>query len=206
VLLGFLASFTRSNGFLICIPFLIYALQSIKNKSKTIKLLTGTGLVASPFLIFQLLGYLDTGGIFPITIIAHNSYWPVYNSLISQMSLISNSSLKVFSFYIVGLALIFLPTAYFICRLSSKHIKNNLIQDAKQLKYWAFYASTIFVILLDQSNLYSVIRYAVPMLPIYWVSAIIYSKSRSIGIIIFVAMTGMLLIGSYLLETGGPFM
>jgi len=34
VLLGFLVSFTRSNGFLMCIPFLIYALQSTKTNPK----------------------------------------------------------------------------------------------------------------------------------------------------------------------------
>jgi hypothetical protein len=205
VLLGFLSCFTRSNGFLICIPFLIYALQSIKNKSKTIKLLTCSALVASPFLIFQLIGYMIAGGVFPITVIAHN-LWPIYHSLTTQLTLISNSSLRIFTFYVIGLVLIFLPTAYFVSRLYSRSIKNNLIQDAKQLKYWAFYASTIFVILLDQSNVFSIIRYAVPMLPIYWVSAIIYNKSRSTGIVIFAIMTGMFIIGSYMFETGGLFM
>lgn len=205
VLLGFLASFTRSDGFLIFIPFLIYALQSIKNKSKTIKLLTCSALVASPFLIFQLIGYMFAGGVFPITVIAHDLNFAVYPLLSTQLSLLFNSSLKTFTFYVIGLALIFLPTAYFISRLCSRSIKNNLIQDAKQLKYWAFYASMIFVIIY-QSNVFSIIRYAVPMLPIYWVSAIIYTKNRLTGIVIFAVMTGMLMIGSYMFETGGPFM
>jgi Gpi18-like mannosyltransferase len=205
VLLGFLAAFTRSNGFLVLIPFLIYALQSIKNKSKTIKLLACSALVASPFLIFQLIGYMFAGGAFPITVIAHN-LWPNYHSLPTQLTLISNYSLRILTFYVIGLALIFMPTAYFISRLCSRSIKNNLIQDAKQLKYWAFYASTIFVILLDQSSVSSIIRYAVPMLPIYWVSATIYTKNRTTGIIIFAVMTGMLIIGSYMFETGGSFM
>jgi len=205
VLLGFLASFTRSDGLLICIPFLICALQSIKNKSKTIKLLACSALVASPLLIFQLVGYTVAGGVFPITVIAHH-LWPIYNSLPVQLTEISNYSLKTFTFYVIGLALIFLPTAYFLSRLCSRSIKNNLIQDAKQLKYWAFYASTIFVILLDQSSIYSIMRYAVPMLPIYWVSAIIYTKNRLTGIVIFAVMTGMLIVGSYWFETGGLFM
>ncbi len=120
VLLGFLASFTRSNGFLICIPFLIYALQSIKNKSKTIKLLTCSALVASPFLIFQLIGYVVAGGIFPITVIAHDLNFAIYPLLTTQLTLLSNSSLKILTFYVIGLALIFLPTAYFISHLTSK--------------------------------------------------------------------------------------
>ena len=205
VLLGFLASFTRSDGLLICIPFLIYALQSIRNKSKTIKLLACSVLVALPFLIFQLIGYLVADGVFPITVIAHN-LWPIYHSLPTQLTEISNYSLRILTFYVIGLALIFLPTAYFISRLCSRSIKNNLIQDAKQLKYWAFYASTIFVILLDQSSVNSIIRYAASMLPIYWVSAIIYTKNRPGGIVIFALMTGMLIIGSYWFEIGGPFM
>jgi hypothetical protein len=98
-----------------------------------------------------------------------------------------------------------LPTAYFVSRLWLGHIKNTLIQEAKQLKYWAFYASMIFV-LIYQSNVYSIIRYAVPMLPIYWVSAIIYTKNRLTGIIIFALMTVMFIIGAYMFETGGPFM
>jgi hypothetical protein len=46
----------------------------------------------------------------------------------------------------------------------------------------------------------------VPMLPIYWVSAIIYTKNRLTGIIIFALMTVMFIIGAYMFETGGPFM
>jgi len=203
VLLGFLATFTRSDGLLICIPFLIYALQSIKNKSKTIKLLTCSALVASPFLIFQLIGYEVAGGVFPVTLVAHNLNFAIYPLLSTQLASISSS--RILTFYIIGLVLIFLPTAYFISRLCSKSIKNNLMQDAKQLKYWAFYAAMIFVIIF-QSNIYSIIRYALPMLPIYWVSAIIYTKNRLIGIVIFAVITGMLIIGSYMFETGGPFM
>lgn len=205
VLLGFLAAFTRSPGFLICIPFLIYALQSIKNKSKAIKLLTCSAFVASPFLIFQLIGYIVAGGVFPITLIAQDLNFAIYPLLSTQLISLFNSSLKTLTFYVIGLALIFLPTGYFINRLRFRSIKNNLIQDSKQLKYWAFYASMIFV-LIYRSNVFSIIRYAVPMLPIYWVSAIIYTKNRSIGIGIFAVMTGMLIIGSYLLETGGSFL
>jgi hypothetical protein len=156
-------------------------------------------------LIFPFIGYMLIGGVFPITVVAHN-LWPNYHSLPLQLISISHSSLKLFIFYVIGLALIFLPTVYFISRLTRKSIKDMLIQDEKQLKYWVFYASTIAVILIDQSNVLSIIRYAVPMLPIYWVSAIIYTKSRPIGIAIFATMTGILIIGSFLFEIGGSFM
>jgi hypothetical protein len=80
-----------------------------------------------------------------------------------------------------------------------------LIQEAKQLKYWMFYASMIFVIIY-QSSVVSIIRYAVPMLPIYWVSAIIYTKNRLTGIILFAVMMTTFLVGAFMFETGGPFM
>jgi Mannosyltransferase (PIG-V) len=202
VLLGFLASFTRSDGFLICIPFLVYALQSIKDKPKTIKLVTCSALIASPFLIFQLIGYIVAGGVFPVTLISHNLNFGIYPLLTTQ--LMSLSSKRLLAFYVFGLLLIFMPTAYFVSRLFSGSAKDYLIQEAKRLKYWAFYASMIFVIIF-QSYLFSTIRYAVPMLPIYWVSAIIYNRNRLIGIVLFAAMTGMLIIGSYMFETGGSF-
>jgi hypothetical protein len=205
VLLGFLASFTRSDGLLISIPFLIYALQSIKNKPKSLKLLISSVVVASPFLIFQLIGYEVAGGVFPITVISHNLNWGVYPLLTTQLAQMFSGSLKIFAFYGIGLVLIFLPTAYFISRLRIGSIKNNLIQESKLLKYWAFYAS-IIVVIIYQSIITSIIRYAIPMLPIYWVSAIIYTKNRWAGIMIFAVITGMLIVGSYMLETGGPFM
>ncbi len=204
VLLGFLASFTRSNGFLIFVPFLFYALQLRTNKSKTIKLVASSALVASPFLFFQLFGYIFAGNVFPITQVARDSNWGANALLPLQLLTISNFGARIFSFYFLGILLMFIPIGYFIIRIRPKSIKSSLIQDSKQLKYWAFYASMLFV-LIDQALIYSVIRYAVSMLPIYWVSAIIYTKNRSIGIGLFVLMTGMLIIGSILLEAGGPF-
>jgi uncharacterized membrane protein YjdF len=48
-------------------------------------------------------------------------------------------------------------------------------------------------------------RFAVTMLPIFWVSAKIYTKSRLAGVILFVTMTVMLIIGAYLFETASPY-
>ena len=203
--LGFLAAFTRSDGFLACIPFLVYALQSYKNRPKTLKLLASSAFVAAPFLIFQIVGYEVAGHVFPITVLAHNLNWQIYPFVTTQFGIFLSDSTSLSAFYIMGLALIFLPTAYFISRLFFKPIKNSLIQESKQLKYWVFYASMAFVILF-QSFICSTLRYAVPMLPIYWVSALIYSKNRAVGLVLFGVMTAMLIFSAYLLETGGRFM
>ena len=172
-LIGFLASFTRSDGFLVFIPFLIYAIQSVKNKSKAIQLLACSAIVASPFLIFQLIGYVTSGGFFPITVLTRTLYWKSYPFLWQQFGTI-NPGYSLF--YGVGLALILLPAAYFVSHALSGSAEDSLKRDADLLKYWAFYAA-MAVVLLSDSLVYSTIRYAVPMLPIYWVSALIYRRT-----------------------------
>ncbi len=201
-LFGFLASFTRSDGFLVFIPFLIYAIQSVKNKPKAVRLSVCSAIVASPFLIFQLIGYVSAGGFFPITVLTRTLYWKSYPFLWQQFGSI-NPGYSLF--YGVGLALILLPAAYFVSHALSGSAEDNLKREADLLKYWAFYAA-MTVILLSDSLVYSTVRYAVPMLPIYWVSAIIYTKNRQAGTAIFMVMTGMLIIGCMLFEARGYFM
>ena len=201
-LLGFLAAFTRSDGFLICIPFLILALQSIKNKSKTLQLLGCSAIVAAPFLLFQLIGYEIAGGVFPISVIARELRWKVYPVLFQQFISI-NPGYSVF--YGVGLLLIFLPAVYSVARILPRSVWEEFKRQAGLLKYWGLYASMMFILLFE-SSIYSTIRYALPMLPIYWVPAIIYAQNRRAGTAIFGVMTGMLIIGCFLFEARGYFM
>ena len=60
-------------------------------------------------------------------------------------------------------------------------------------------------VVFSVSFVYSIMRFAVTMLPIFWVSAKIYTKSRLAGVILFVTMTVMLIIGAYLFETASPY-
>jgi hypothetical protein len=56
-------------------------------------------------------------------------------------------------------------------------------------------------VLFTDSVISSVMRYAIPMLPIYWVFAKIYTKNRLIGVTLFGLSTAMLIIAAYFLET-----
>jgi hypothetical protein len=201
-LFGFLAAFTRSDGFLIFIPFLVYGLQSMKNKPKMLQLLACSAFVASPFLNFQLIGYEVAGRVFPITLLARNLNWQVYPVLWKQLATI-NPGYSLF--YSVGLLLILMPAIYLTVHKLSGSNGDDPKTEADLLKYWFFYAATLLVILFD-SNVYSTIRYAVPMLPIYWVSAVVYKKNRYAGGAILWVTTGMLIIGCVLFETRGYFM
>lgn len=205
-LLGFLASFTRSNGFLIFIPFLIYALQSRKDKPGMLKLILLSVVVAMPYLLWNLVGYFVAGGVFPIRDIAYNLNWipPIFITTQIANYISGNTLLQLF--YIIGLALIFMPAVYvLVSRVWLKSFKNVWIQETKTLKYWGLYASLIFII-LTQSYLFSIIRYAVLMLPIYWASASIYTKNRAVGLILFSIMTAMLIIGAALFTLSGSYM
>ena len=204
VLLGFLASLTRSDGLLVCIPFLVYALQSLKDKPKAIRLGASSVLVASPFLIFQIAGYFLAGHVFPVSVLAHNLNFEIYPPITTQLIQAYHWSVKTFAFDMIGIAVILIPTAYFVYSLFSSSFRSTLIKEANQLKYWAFYASLVFVIVF-QSNVSSVIRYSGAMLPVYWVSALIFRKNRKVGIVLFVLMLIMFIVGSYTFETGGAF-
>jgi Gpi18-like mannosyltransferase len=87
MLLGFLASLTRSVGFLIFIPFIILALQQLKqhNKMQALKLAITSIIVALPYLLWNVVGYFITG-LFPVQVIAHDSNWGIYPPLINQFS------------------------------------------------------------------------------------------------------------------------
>jgi Gpi18-like mannosyltransferase len=204
VLFGFLASFVRSDGFLVMIPFLVLGVQSYRNRPKMLKLLLSSVLVASPFLLFQLLGFKMVG-VFPISLISRNANWGAYPSLSEQfliypLQVTNKTGYQIL--YATGFAFMFLPLAY---SLSPGRKTNTLLNTQSTIKYWIFYASTM-IIVLTLSYIGSAIRYSVPMLPIYWASAEIYHRNRTIGAVLFGVMTAMLITGCYLLETGGYFL
>jgi hypothetical protein len=168
---------------------------------QSVKLLFSSAVVASPYLLWSIVGYFLAGGVFPVQVVAHNSNWGIDPPLIYQFSApwCTNPSFQLF--YIAALIIMLIPVAYFFIR-----IQKIFTVETKTLGYWAFYASMLYVV-FTVSFIYSVIRFAVTMLPIFWVSAKIYAKNRATGIVLFGVMTVMLIIGAYLLEiNSGYFM
>ena len=210
-ILGFLAAFTRSDGFLIAIPFFIYAMQKLgvarsfpflqlkAGKLQFVKLLVSSAIVASPYLLFNIAGYFLAGGVFPVQVIARNSNWGIYPLLTNQFKAPYCSVRSVQIFIITGLLFMLMPVAYFFLR-----IEKVFTVEARSVGYWLFYASLLYVVFTD-SIIYSVLRYAIPMLPIYWVLAKIFVKNRVVGVIFFGVITAMLIIGAYLLEINSPY-
>jgi hypothetical protein len=82
-------------------------------------------------------------------------------------------------------------------KLFSAMVKRELLST---VKYWGYYAAVLYIIFY-QSDLSSIFRYSIPLLPIYWVSAKIYVKNHYLGAIIFILMLLLLVIGSYLSAT-----
>jgi hypothetical protein len=145
-------------------------------------------------LVWNLVGYYVAGRVFPIQEIARSANWGAYPPFISQFSYYQTST--IFDEFLVTaiILIVALPTIYFMVK-----IKKVFTVESKTLKYWAFYASIVYV-LFTQSFIFSIIRYAIPMLPIYWVSAKIYTKNRAIGLILLGLMVSLSIIGAYLFE------
>jgi hypothetical protein len=92
-----------------------------------------------------------------------------------------------------------LPIGYFLVE-----IKKVFTVEAKTVGFWAFYAAMIYVV-FTQAIIYSILRYAVTLVPLYWVFAKIYTKSRIVGTILFAVSTVLFIIGAYLLEINSPY-
>ena len=205
ILLGFLASLTRSIGFLIFIPFIILALQQLKqhNKIQALKLSITSISVALPYLLWNIVGYFNTG-LFPVHVIAHDSNWGIYPPLIKQFSNYYVSPVltaPVETFYITGLVLMLIPVAYFI-----KRIKSAFRVETKTLGYWVFYASLLYATIFTNATLFSTLRYATPLLPMYWILSKIYAKNTVVGLILFSIVVTMLIIGIYFFAINSNYM
>jgi hypothetical protein len=207
ILLGLLASLTRSDGFLIAIPFVVAAIMKIKeNKKLSLKLLSSSLLVASGYLWFNVAGYFAAGHVFPIQIIARDLNWQVYPPITQQILTLgsqvtpSMASPNIFQeFYIISLALFCAPIVYFVLR---RKVVFSL--EKETIKYWAFYAAMMYVIFMA-SYIMSTIRYAIPLLPIYWVAAKVYSENRNFGIAYLALAIFLSIIGAYLFEISTPY-
>jgi len=192
-LLGFLAAVTRSNGFLVAIPFLYQGL-----KKKKLSVIIQLVIFSLPYLLFTLFGYFSTG-VFPVREIAVNQYWGKQDFLLVQLTQIEQGYALLF---FIEFCLILLPFTYLF--LSKELLVNvfslGLKGDRKDAKYYG-YSLIQLVIVLFYSIIRNIHRYAIPMLPLYWVFAILWNKKPTLGVISLVLMTSLLSIGTILFST-----
>lgn len=192
-LLGFLAALTRSNGFLVAIPFLYQGL-----KKKNLKIIIQLVIFSLPYLLFTLFGYFSTG-VFPVREIVINQYWGKQDFLLVQLAQIEQGYALLF---FIEFCLILLPFAYLF---SSKELLVNVFSlglkgDWEDAKYYG-YSLIQLVIVLVYSIIRNIHRYAIPMLPLYWVFAILWNKKPKLGVILLILMTSLLSIGTILFST-----
>ncbi len=207
VALGLLASLTRSDGFLVAIPFAVAAILKFReNKQQSFALLASSVAVSSGYLWFSLAGYFLAGGVFPIQVVAHNLNWQVYQPITQQLLSLGSQvtpaieTPNIFQlFYVVSIALMCVPIGYFL--LKAKFVFSV---EKETVKYWAFYAAMIFVIFM-LSYLPSTVRYAVVLLPMYWVGAKIYEANPKAGIALLLLTISQSIIGAYLFEVSTPY-
>jgi hypothetical protein len=193
-ILGFFAALTRSNGFLVLIPFVYNGLQTRKYRTATLQALA----IALPYLLFTAYGYFLTG-LFPVREIVYNHIWGASRLTLTEVTSYQLGYAALFS---VEAALILAPFAWFVFteKVPIRDFVKGSIVDRKDLKYWAFsiYILLMLVFYSDPQNLH---RYALPILPLYWVSAIVWGKNKKAGIALLAVSTAILVIGTVLFTT-----
>jgi hypothetical protein len=197
--LGFFAALTRSNGFLIFIPFVYNGLQTRKYRTAFLQTL----VIALPYLLFNGYGYFSTG-LFPVREIVYNHIWGASRLTLTQVTSYQIGYTGLFS---LEALLILLPFAWFLLteKVPIRDFVMGLVGERKDLKYWVFSIYILLVLLFysDPQNLH---RYALPILPLYWVSAIIWGKNKKIGKVMLVVSTAIFIIGTILFTTGNIYL
>jgi hypothetical protein len=192
--LGFFASLTRSSGFLVLIPFVYKGLQTRKYRTAISQAI----VVALPYLLFNVYGYFLTG-LFPVREIVYNHVWGASRFTFTE---IITDQLGYTLLFSVETLLILAPFAWFALseRVPIREFVKGSVGERKDLKYWAFaiYTLVLLAFYSDPKNLH---RYALPILPLYWVSALVWGKNKKVGKLLLIISIVILIIGTILFTT-----
>lgn len=192
--LGFFASLTRSNGFLILIPFVYKGLQTHKYRTAISQAI----VVALPYLLFNAYGYFSTG-LFPVREIVYNHVWGASRFTFTQ---VITEQLGYTLLFTVETLLILAPFAWFALseKVPIRDFVKGSVGERTDLKYWAFaiYTLVLLAFYSDPKNLH---RYALPILPLYWVSALVWGKNKKVGKLLLIISIVILIIGTILFTT-----
>jgi Gpi18-like mannosyltransferase len=192
--LAFLAGLARSNGFLVAIPF---AYKGIEKRNY--RLIFQSVLVCTSYLLFSLYGYFMTG-VFPVREIAVAQYW-VAQPLVEQ--LLCHGS----GYALMGLADLFFVLLPFIYLFSHRSLLLETFsigfkRTSGEAKYFLFaLINFVAIIFFSNSVFLQLHRYAMPLIPVYWVLARLWFRNRKIGVVLLTALTVMLSIGAILFAT-----
>ncbi|MCW4023764.1 MAG: mannosyltransferase family protein [Candidatus Bathyarchaeota archaeon] len=195
--LAVLAAATRSNGFMILIPFVYAGLQKRKIKTTVVQ----SVCIFLPYLLFTVYGYALTG-LFPIREIVYSQIWGAYAA---QPIAFSLENVGYALLYIAEGVLIALPFIWF-ARNDKVPIKEFMLglNHRKDLKYWVLAAVIVIMLLFyaDPKNLH---RYALPMLPLYWGFAWAWCKNEKWGKLLLAIFIAIMILGTTLFALGGYY-
>ena len=197
VLAGFLAALTRSNGLVVSIPFFCRAVEK-----RRYNLILGSLLICSSYLLFSIYGLIMTG-VFPVREIAGAQHWGK-SSLIDQLSTLDIGYKLNFSLEFV---FILLPLVYLLATkplLSTQTL--GLKNSQNEGKYFTFALAQLGMILVYYIEIRSIHRYAVSIIPLYWVQARLWSRSQIVGIAMLTVLVMMLSLGTLLFVTWRPYL
>ncbi len=196
--LGFLAGLARSNGFMIFIPFLYSGVQTRKYRTAIIQSI----VLILPYFLFNVYGYFQTG-LFPIREIIYGYVWG--NSRVSLTG-IFDYWMGFMVLYAVEALLIALPFFWFLYteKIPIKDFVSGS-SDRKDLKYWVFSIYIVLTLLFysDPKNLH---RYAIPIMPLYWVNAYVWTKNEKAGKLMLITLTTILVIGTILFTSANWYL
>jgi Gpi18-like mannosyltransferase len=196
-LLGFLAAFTRSNGFLVAIPLLY---QGIKKHYA--RILMQIAVIVLPYFLFNIFGYFLTG-LFPVQAVVYNQYFGKLDFFLFKLfNVATYVDVGYAALFFIEYCLVFVP---FVCLFLSKKLllsvfSFGLKDDEKEAKYFGF-SLVLLIFLLFYIIVSNVHRYAVSILPLYWVYSKIWDKKPKLGVSLLILMIGLLVVGTILFST-----
>ncbi len=199
---GFFAGLARSSGFIVSIPFIYNGLQTRKYRTAILQ----SFAILLPYLLFNVYGYFATGA-FPVREAAQTLYWTATLSYPVTRTLLAEN-MGFIIFFTIEVLVIAIPIIYYLNseKISVRDFVLGL-NKRRDLKYWALTLVTavmlVFVGIYAQAN--SIQRYAIILLPMYWVSALIWDKNSKIGKTLLVLWIILLIIGSIIFASGKPF-
>ncbi|UCC59027.1 MAG: hypothetical protein JSW14_03785 [Candidatus Bathyarchaeum sp.] len=192
-LLGFFAGLTKSSGLLILVPFLYNFI-----KKRTRRSFYPIVFVSLPYLLFNLFGIIYTG-VFPVRDIVFRQNWGSPSFFLFQLFEIDSTYAILFY---NELCLVLVPFVYMF--LSTELLVSvfslGVKRERKDAKYFGF-GFVQLILLLFSSIVANVHRYAIPILPLYWVFAKIWDKRPKLGVLSLVFMAILLSIGTILFST-----
>jgi Gpi18-like mannosyltransferase len=199
---GFFAGLARSSGFIVSVPFIYNGLQTRKYRRAVLQ----SFVIFLPYILFNIYGYIATGT-FPVREMAQKLYWtPTINYPITIGFLSKNMGLLIF--FAVEAIIISVPIIYYLFkeRIPIADFAFGL-DKRRDLKYWALtlvaVVMLVFVVIYAQAN--SIQRYAIIILPMYWVSAFTWRKNPKLGKTLLILWITILIIGTIIFASREPF-